>query len=611
MRISTRIMLCSVGGVALLSVAIITAWTFADRLLRVKQAELIESQAVAIGVNTAEMIAATRGAYSEVVGNLEPHGIEFNQNPQSGEGPLPAVLIGNVAERLKRRSTQDTVQFVLRSGWNINPAQGMTTDFEKQGWQNLLEQADALRDLPVDQRSAHLKPYAARDVLEDGTPVMRVITADLASAQSCVNCHNHLEQTDAIRALRGNAPLKQFALGDVMGAVVTTVPLVKAEAIVASLSATQSTVSRTIWAAVICGMLVASAASVLVGRRLSRRIVSVSRRAQEIADGDGDLTQRLDANGRDELADLCGNVNRFISRVQQLVSQIGGNSATLSDASNELAATATQLASGAAQATGQSATVSAAAEEMTVNMNQMARSTEAMSSNVQAIAEAVQAMTTSIGGVAENTDRAANVASRAAELTVESNQKMAELGTMAKDIGQVMLVIQDIAEQTNLLALNATIEAARAGEAGKGFAVVATEVKELAKQTATATEGIRNQIKGIQDSTSAAIATIQEINQIIGDVNEVSRTIAVAVEQQRSTTDEIARNVADTSQVSQSVARGVSESASAAEEITRNIIVIDRVAQQTAAGASEARSSGERLAQLSEQLQMLVDAFKV
>lgn len=612
MKIGTRITLCSIAGVGLLGAAVTVSWSVADRSLRAKQAELIDSQAVAIGLNTADMIAATRSVYTgQVVGSLKPHGVAFKRAPVDGEAPLPAVLISGVSQVLRKSGGSDTVQFVLRSGWNINAEQGVVTEFEKQGWQHLLEQEKQLASTPAENRAAKYKPYSARDVLADGTPVMRVMTVDLASAQSCVDCHNRLEETEEIRALRGEQPLKRFALGDVMGAVVTTVPLAKAEAIVAELSATQASVSRNIWGAILIGGIVAALGGLLIGRQLSRRILSVSNRAREIAEGDGDLTERLDESSRDELGELCGNVNRFIRQVQELVAKIGGNSATLAGASNELAATATELSAGAAEATSQSATVAAAAEEMAVNMKLMAESSEAMSENVRVIASAVGEMSASIAEVASNSERAASVADQAAQLTAESNQKMGELGSTAKNIGQVILVIQEIAEQTNLLALNATIEAARAGEAGKGFAVVATEVKELAKQTATATESIRGQIQGIQSSTDAAVRTIQQINSVIGDVNQVSRTIASAVEQQRNTTDQIARNVSDTSVVSQSVARGVSESAAAAQEITKNIIGIDRVAQRTAAGASQTKASGDHLAELAEQLQSLVDAFKV
>ena len=159
-----------------------------------------------------------------------------------------------------------------------------------------------------------------------------------------------------------------------------------------------------------------------------------------------------------------------------------------------------------------------------------------------------------------------------------------QLGAAADEIGKVIEVIQDIAEQTNLRALNATIEAARAGEAGKGFAVVATEVKELAKQTASATDDIRRRIEGIQNSTGESVRAIGEISEVIKNVNEVSRTIASAVEEQSITTREIAQNVAQTTTAAEAVSRGVAESASACQEVTRNISQVDQANRTCLAG---------------------------
>ena len=214
-------------------------------------------------------------------------------------------------------------------------------------------------------------------------------------------------------------------------------------------------------------------------------------------------------------------------------------------------------------------TVAVAAEEMSANMNSVAASTEQMSANVRVVASAVEELTSSIAEVARSAKQAANVAGTAAGLAGDGNAKITEFGAAAGEIGKVIEVIQDIAEQTSLLALNATIEAARAGDAGKGFAVVATEVKELAKQTAAATEDIRRRIEGIQTSTSQAVRSIGEITEVIKKVNEVSRTIASAVEEQSITTREIAKNVAETSTAAQTVARGVAESASVTREIAR------------------------------------------
>jgi methyl-accepting chemotaxis protein len=192
-----------------------------------------------------------------------------------------------------------------------------------------------------------------------------------------------------------------------------------------------------------------------------------------------------------------------------------------------------------------------------------------------------------------------------------SNASIGQLGSAADEIGKVIEVIQDIAEQTNLLALNATIEAARAGDAGRGFAVVATEVKELAKQTAHATEDIRKRVEGIQGSTTKAVAAIGQISEVIQQVNEISRTIASAVEEQSATTREIAANIAQTSSASDTVSAGVSQSAAAVKEITQNIMGVEHEVKQTAQSASKTQTAGQELSTLSKQLQELVGQFRV
>ncbi len=309
----------------------------------------------------------------------------------------------------------------------------------------------------------------------------------------------------------------------------------------------------------------------------------------------GDLTHTLDIDRSDEIGVLAHSLNEMGANLRRMFGEITQNTNVLANSSTELSATASQLASGAEETTNQSATVATAAEEMSTNMNTMAASTEQMSGNVKTVASAVEELTASIAEVAKSAEQAAAVASTAATLAKSGNEKINELGAAAGEIGKVIEVIQDIAEQTNLLALNATIEAARAGDAGKGFAVVATEVKELARQTAAATEDIRQRIEGIQSSTGHVVQSIGEIGDVIKKVDEVSRVIASAVEEQSITTKEIARNIAQTSTAAETVAKGVAESASATKEITRNIVQVDQAAKQTAQGAAITQTASGQL----------------
>ncbi|MBN1590883.1 MAG: CZB domain-containing protein, partial [Pirellulales bacterium] len=308
---------------------------------------------------------------------------------------------------------------------------------------------------------------------------------------------------------------------------------------------------------------------------------------------------------------LRDNVNFVIGKVREAFVEIAENARTLAGSSTELSATATQLAAGAQQATSQSSTVATAAEEMAANMRGMAASSEQMTNNVKAVASATEEMTASIGEIAKNAEQASTVAGNAAQLAETSNTTIAQLGIAADEIGKVIDVIQDIADQTNLLALNATIEAARAGDAGKGFAVVATEVKELAKQTAEATEDIRQRIGGIQNSTGEAVRSIEQISDVIAKVNEVSRMIASAVEEQSITTREIAQNIHQTSQAATTVSVGVAETASAGQEITQSITGVDESARQTAQGAVQTQTAGAELSKIAERLQAMVAEFVV
>ncbi len=350
--------------------------------------------------------------------------------------------------------------------------------------------------------------------------------------------------------------------------------------------------------------LIGMVMSLTISRSLAKGVIFAERMAA------GDLTQTLEVTSKDELGQLAESLNTMGANLRMMFGNIAINTQSLTGSANELSSTATELASGAEQTTAQSNSVAAAAEEMSVNMSGVAASTEQMSINVRVVASAIDQLTASISEIARNAEQAATVASSAAGLAGEGNTQITALGAAATEIGKVIEVIQDIAEQTSLLALNATIEAARAGDAGKGFAVVATEVKELSKQTAAATEDIRRRIEGIQNSTTRAVRSIGEITEVIKKVNEVSRTIASAVEEQSITTREISKNVGETSTAAQAVARGIAESANVSREIVKNIVEVDKAARQTARGATIAQTASNKVSDVIEHLDALIAEFK-
>lgn len=361
----------------------------------------------------------------------------------------------------------------------------------------------------------------------------------------------------------------------------------------------------------VLAVVLAGLASAIVARGIVRPVSRVTEMLRDICTGNGDLRKRLDGASRDEIGQMAGHFNGLLDRLQAMIADLGHDAATLASSSTQLLATAEGLTDGADRTVTQSREVAAAASQMSTNMTGMAASTEQMSANVKTVAVAVEQLTSSIGEVAQSAERAAGVAGQAAQLVVAGNAQITALGSAADEIGKVIEAIQDIAEQTNLLALNATIEAARAGDAGKGFAVVAAEVKELAKQTGSATADIRKRIEAIQCSTGQAVTSVAEISQIIHHVNELSRTIAAAVEEQSITTQEIARNVAESSTVAAMVARSVAETASASHEISKTIVGVDEAARQAAQGAAQTRASSQDLSKMAEQFRELVGQFSV
>jgi len=271
-----------------------------------------------------------------------------------------------------------------------------------------------------------------------------------------------------------------------------------------------------------------------------------------------------------------------ITKKLEMETQIEQNASALSSSAEELTAISQQMAGNAEETATQANVVSAASEEVSKNVSVVAASSEEMQASIREISK--------------NANESARVAKTAVAVAESTNQTIAKLGESSAEIGKVIKVITSIAQQTNLLALNATIEAARAGEAGKGFAVVANEVKELAKQTAKATEDIGQKIDAIQTDTKGAVQAIGEISAVINQINDISNSIASAVEEQTVTTNEIGRNVTEAAKGTGDIAKNISGVASAARETTQ--------------GALDTQKAASALSELAARLQDLVTKSK-
>ncbi len=296
----------------------------------------------------------------------------------------------------------------------------------------------------------------------------------------------------------------------------------------------------------------------------------------------GDLTNYVEVSGQDAVGQMGEGLDRFLSDLRGSIASIAENASALAGASEEFSAVSMQMSSNAEETASQANVVSAASEQVSMN--------------VQTVSTGVEEMNAAIREIAKNASDAARVSRQAVIVANSTNDTIAKLGESSLEIGKVVKVITSIAEQTNLLALNATIEAARAGEAGKGFAVVANEVKELAKETAKATEDISRKIDAIQNDTGGAVEAIREISEVINQINDISSTIASAVEEQTATANEMGRNV--------------SEAARGANEIAQNITSVASAAESTTQGASNSQQAAAELSRMASDLQQLVNRFK-
>ena len=358
---------------------------------------------------------------------------------------------------------------------------------------------------------------------------------------------------------------------------------------------------------IVAGIALAWFISFLITRPVNAMVDGL----KDIAQGEGDLTKRLEEGAKDELGELATWFNTFMNKLQHLIKEITGGVGTLSSSSTELSAISEQMTQGIHSATKKANTVSAAAEEMTTNMNNVAAAMEESSTNTNMVATAAEQMSATIGEIAQNAEKARSISDEAAHKSANASTNMDQLGEAANDIGKVIETITDISEQVNLLALNATIEAARAGEAGKGFAVVANEIKELAKQTAAATQDIKEKVEGIQSTTSMTVGQISEITQVIKDVNDVVATIATAVEEQSAATKDIATNVTQASQGIQEVNGNVNQSSTVSAEISQDIAGVSVSMNEMSTSSGQVNLSAQELSKLSESLKSMVDQFKI
>jgi len=327
--------------------------------------------------------------------------------------------------------------------------------------------------------------------------------------------------------------------------------------------------------AMVLALLLAWRIAVSIRRPMSEAVTVFA------AVADGDLSRRLDTASTDGLGEMGQHANRALARVGAAMAEVTASANDLSVASARIDAASDRIAADTAQSSAQADVVAQAARDV--------------SRSVQTVAAGSDEMGSSIREIATSTQQAVEVAAQAVAAAEATNVTVTQLGQSSAQIGDVVKVITSIAEQTNLLALNATIEAARAGDVGKGFAVVASEVKELAQETARATQDIAARVQTIQTDTTSAIAAITEVAAVIARISDYQTTIASAVEEQTATTAETNRNV--------------SAAADGAAQIADNIDAVAALTQSSAASVTESQQAARELADLSTRLNDLTAQF--
>ncbi len=325
----------------------------------------------------------------------------------------------------------------------------------------------------------------------------------------------------------------------------------------------------------------------------------------------GDFTGKLDIKQKDELGRLAESLEKTTRDLSTMFSRVINEVVSLSSSSSTLFNVSKQLSDGAENMSSRANTVAAATEEMSSNMNSVAAASEQASTNVNMVATATEEMTATVKDIAGSSEKARGITEDAVEKAKSASTKVSELGLAATQISKVTEAITEISEQTNLLALNATIEAARAGEAGKGFAVVANEIKDLAKQTADATQDIKSKVDGIQTSTSGTVKEIEQITTVIDSVNEIVSSIAKAVEEQATTTQDIAENVTQASQGIQEVNENVSQTSMVSSEIAKDISQVSGGTAEISDSSSQVSDNAGDLSAFASKIKEMVGQFKI
>jgi methyl-accepting chemotaxis protein len=445
----------------------------------------------------------------------------------------------------------------------IDKARKGTADMTKA----LAEHTAAVAAMPLDPK--------ARSAFESFATATETYLTTLAKLQQTA-ATNPADMPALLRTLAENEVVIGTSLAEATEAATATSLAAAAEAEDAYDTARTLTI-----AIIVAGLAISVVLALLVARSVTRPVQRIREVLGQVAAGD--LTVRAGRTGGAELGEMAESLDHTLDSIGDVLLLVSDSSTRLAAASQQLNSAAEGMRENARQAAGQA--------------DEVVASAGAVASSVDTVATGSSQMESAIREISQNASEASRVASQAVDVAEETTRTVGKLGDSSAEIATVVKLINGIAEQTNLLALNATIEAARAGEAGKGFAVVASEVKELAQETARATEDISQRVEAIQGDTAGAVEAISRISAVIGEINDFQATIAAAVEEQTATTNEMNRNVAEAASGSQDIAAAISGLAAGTQETNQRV--------------EDAQRAASELARMSGELQEAVGRFTV
>jgi methyl-accepting chemotaxis protein len=490
-----------------------------------------------------------------------------------------ATMSDIVADSLKfsmGEGVSSTKGFVDRiKGGKVLDVHVTPTDVVKPGSERGLDAIE--RDV-----MASRKTWQGQETFQN-TPVIRAVEPILAETK-CVQCHT-------------------IAEGKPMAIVSVRMSLAEAKADVAAL--------RWLGLALAAGSIGAAFGLLMwllrknVLTPLQATVTHLGRLAE------GDLTRDVSVTRRDEFGALEKAMQSMTVSLRRVLGDISSNAQTLASSAGDLQTVAASVADGTTSTSRRALTVTAAAEELSVSSTSVAAGIEQANAGLSSVATATEELSSTIADIASNSERARAISASARTEAERVADQMGQLGRAAHDVGAVTEAISAISAQTNLLALNATIEAARAGAAGKGFAVVASEIKELAQQTAAATEDIRVKIDTIQSSTTTAVQNIEKIVQVIGEVSEIVSTTAAAIEEQSVVTRDIASNIGGASAGIGDASRQVSQTSGVTREIASDIAAVTQASEAMSGSSHLLKDNAAKLTGLADQMRQHVSRFRI